>query len=83
MSKIKLFFRGFKKGTKDFGDNIVLIVNVILLSVVYFIGVGLTSILAKLFRKKFLETKISKERKTYWSDLNLRKKPMEEYYRQF
>lgn len=83
MSSVKLFFSGFKKGTKDFGHNITLIINSILLSTVYFIGVGFTSIFAKLFGKKFLETKISRKTKTYWSDLNLKKKPIEEYYRQF
>ncbi len=78
-----VFFKGFKKGMKLFGDNIALIINSILLSVVYLIGVGITSIVAKLVGKHFLDTKINKEAKTYWSDLDLKKKPINEYYRQF
>ncbi len=78
---MKIFFKGFRKGMKRFGNNIVIIINSILLSLVYFIGIGLTSIFAKLFRKKFLE--FEKKNNTYWSELNLKKKPLEEYYKQF
>ena len=83
MKKLKQFFNGFKKGIKDFGENISIIVNSILLTVVYLIGVGITSLFAKIFKKHFLGIKISKKARTYWSDLNLKKKPMKEYYRQF
>ena len=79
---IKQFVKGFKKGMGNFGMNITLIINTILLSFVYLIGVGLTSIIAKIFGKHFLETKLSKK-STYWSNLNLKKKKFEEYYRQF
>jgi len=74
-------FKSFKKGMKNFGDNMAIVVNSVLLSFVYIIGIGLTSIFAKLFGKKFLETKRRSD--SYWSDLNLKKKPIEEYYRQF
>ncbi|MBI2543297.1 MAG: hypothetical protein HYW24_03865 [Candidatus Aenigmarchaeota archaeon] len=77
------FFRGFQKGMKGFGLNISTIVNTVLLSVVYVVGVGLTSILAKISKKRFLEMTISEEKETYWDELNLKKKSMEEYYRQF
>ena len=82
MRELKQFFSGFRKGMKDFSHNIALIVNSVLLSIVYLVGVGLTVIFAKLFRKHFLDMKLSKK-ETYWSDLNLKKKPIEEYYRQF
>lgn len=80
---IKDFFDGFIKGFSMFGKNIALIINTILLFVVYIFGVGSTYIIAKIKGKKFLDTKISKKSKTYWSDLNLKKKKLEEYYRQF
>lgn len=83
MSLLWQFFRGFQKGTRLFGENIAGIVNSILLLVVYVAGVGLTSIFAKIFGKHFLDIETSKERKTYWTDLNLNKKSMEAYYRQF
>ena len=78
---MKLFFKGFKKGMKNFGDKITVIVNTILLTVTYLVGVGLTSIAAKIVGKKFLGKNKSKE--SYWSDLDLKKEPIEKYYRQF
>ncbi len=83
MSDASNFFNGFKKGMQSFGENIIIIVNTAMLFAVYLIGVGLTSIIAKLAKKHFLGGKISKKEKTYWEDLNLKKKPIEEYYRQF
>lgn len=83
MRELKQFFNGFRKGSKNFSYNITVIVNSILLFFVYLIGVGFTSLFAKLFGKHFLDMKLSKKRETYWSDLNLKKKPIEEYYRQF
>lgn len=77
------FFEGFKKGIKEFGENIAIIVNSALLLIVYIIGVGITSMVAKICGKHFLKNKLSKESKTYWTDLNLSKKNMEKYYRQF
>jgi hypothetical protein len=83
MNEIKNFSKGFAQGFKDFGNNISIIVNSVLLLIVYILGVGITSLIAKIFGKHFLEMKLSKKEKTYWSDLNLKKKPIEEYYRQF
>ncbi len=76
------FFSGFRDGMKDFGDNIATIVNSALLLAVYLIGVGLTSIIARIFGKRFLDLR-KESRKSYWRDLNLKKKDIEEYYRQF
>ena len=67
---------------KSIGKIIVIIINSILLTIVYFIGVGLTSIIAKIFKKNFLDLKISKK-KTYWTNLNLKKELIKNYYKQF
>jgi len=83
MRELKQFFNGFMEGMKNFGQGIALIINSVLLTIVYLIGVGFTSIFAKPFRKHFLDMKLSKKKETYWSDLNLKKRPIEEYYRQF
>jgi len=83
MRALKQFFRGFREGSKDFGHSISIIINSILLSIVYLVGVGITSLIAKIFNKHFLDTKISKEKESYWLDLNLKKKSLEEYYKQF
>jgi hypothetical protein len=80
---VKNFLRGLKKGGKEFGDNIAGIVNSVLLSFVYFFGVGITSIFAKIFNKRFLELKIDKSKKSYWEELNLSKEELERYYKQF
>lgn len=82
MTKIMSFIDGFKEGQKIFGETIAIIVNSILLGLVYFFGVGLTSIVSKIFGRKFLDLK-PENKETYWEDLNLDKKKMEEYYKQF
>ncbi len=83
MSNYALFWKGFKRGMHKFGENLTIIVNSSLLFVVYILGAGLTSLCAKIFRKKFLETKLSLRDSSYWSDLHLQKKSLNEYYRQF
>ena len=82
MSEVKKFMTGFKKGQRVFGETIGIIVNSVLLTIVYVSAVGLTSIAAKISGKHFLETKIDEKSGSYWTDLNLGKKPMEEYHRQ-
>lgn len=83
MSYTGQFLKGFRKGMHDFGQTLVIIINSSLLLIVYVIGVGLTSIFAKICGKHFLETKISRKKETYWSDLDLKRKDIESYYRQF
>lgn len=83
MTEIKQFVDGFKKGQKMFGETIAVIVNSVLLTLVYIVGIGITSIVARIFKKKFLETEILFKERSYWNDLNLHKKKLEEYYRQF
>jgi large-conductance mechanosensitive channel len=81
MAKIKDIFEEFMEGSRIFGELISAIINLILLSTVYFIGVGLTSIIARISGKRFLDNKLSN--KSYWKELNLTTRPFEEYYRQF
>ena len=82
MTKIQQFFRGWKKGAKEFSYSIGTSINLFLLLVVYITGIGLTAIVAKLSNKRFLECSKEKE-ESYWSELNTRKTPIENYYRQF
>ena len=83
MKEIQLILKSLKKGMQNFGHDITIIINSTLLLIAYFIGIGITSIFSKLFKKQFLETKISKKEDTYWSDLNLKKQVIDNYYRQF
>jgi len=76
------FFKNFKKGMTTFGNDISTIVNTVLLFVVYVVGIGVTSIVAKIIGKKFLDMKLS-SKKSYWRSLNLKKKSVDDYYRQF
>ena len=83
MNNRKEFFDNLKKGQKNFGEDIANLVNSVLLTFVYIIGVGPTSILGRLFGKNFLNLKPDKNRKSYWEDLDINKRNIEEYYRQF
>ncbi|MBS3132130.1 hypothetical protein J4212_06865 [Candidatus Woesearchaeota archaeon] len=77
------FFLGFKHGMKEFGHCITIIINTALLFFVYIIGVGITSIFAKLMRKEFFPKKPDSGKKTYWEKLELGKEEEDYYYRQF
>ena len=57
--------------------NVAIIANSFIFLIVYIIGVGITSIVAKIFGKSFLDMKLSKKKKSYWSELNLKKQPIE------
>jgi hypothetical protein len=77
------FFYPIKKGFTNFGTNISVIVNVILLTLVYFVGVGSTSLIAKLVNNHFLSLNKPKPGKTYWANLNLRRKDLKDYFKQY
>jgi hypothetical protein len=83
MKSEKNFLKGFKAGFGIFSSNIKIIFNTILLSVVYIFGIGLTALFAKITGKHFLDMRLSGKRKSYWSELGLKKKPVDEYYKQF
>lgn len=59
------------------------VINFILLSIVYFVGIGITSLVGKFLKQKFLIRKLDKELATYWETLDLKAEPIERYYRQF
>ena len=77
------FWKGFKRGASILGLAITTFVNSVLLFFVYIFGVGITSIIGKIAGKEFLDMRVSKKRESYWTDLNLGKEDMEDYYRQF
>ena len=58
------------------------VINFILLAIVYFIGIGFVAIIAKLFRKHFLELK-KQNKKSNWHEHRVEKQPLERYYRTF
>lgn len=82
MIVFRQFLKGFKKGFHEFNNNTALVINFVLLTFIYFIGVGMSFILVKISRKRFLHIEQSNSF-SYWNDLDLKTKPLEEYYRQF
>lgn len=76
------FFKGFKAGFQSFGNNIASAINFVALMIVYIFGVGITSVVAKLTGKKFLDIGI-KNVPTYYITKSIKKEKIENYYRQF
>jgi large-conductance mechanosensitive channel len=81
MEKVKSFLSAFKIGLKSFGEQIALLVNFLLLTVVYFFAIGPTSIIARLNNKKFIDLELRNKDKTYWKDE--KNKEIKNYYQQF
>lgn len=77
----KKIFHAIKKILEPIGKIISSIVNFILLGIVYFVGIGITSIIFKLFGKHFLDLKNNKA--SYWEERNLSKEPIEKYHRMY
>jgi len=83
MVKWKRIFLSLKEGQKKFGECISSIINFLTLSFVYFLGIGTTSLVARLFKKRFIELKPNNCKETYWEESNLGKEKLNEYFRQF
>ena len=81
--RISIFLKGIQNGQKKFGESIAAVINSLLLTFIYFFGVGLTFIFAKIFNKHFLDLKTEPFRKSYWEELNLTKEELNKYYKQF
>ena len=77
------FLEGLKEGVTLFGKTITIVVNTLLLTIVYFTAIMLTSLVAVLMNKHFMNMNISKNKISYWQNYNLKKKSKKEYYKQF
>ncbi|MBT3940945.1 hypothetical protein HOD83_02455 [Candidatus Woesearchaeota archaeon] len=62
------FVQGVKDGFKEFGERVTSVVNFVLLLIVYVIGVGITTILAKITKQKLLDFSFKDGRDSYWVD---------------
>jgi len=83
MNELAGFASGIFEGMKEFGSNISIIVNSLLLLIVYVLGVGASSLAARMLNKKLFDFQISKSRSTYWIDMNMQKQGIAGYKRQF
>lgn len=83
MWKFKQYFSPFTEGMHFFGDRVSAIVNSLLLGVVYFIGIGIPSILARIKGKNFLEVELDRQAASYWRPIHEGNEPLKRYLRQF
>lgn len=73
----------FSEGMRLFGESISAIVNTLLLTLVYIVGIGLTSVVAKMFGKHFLDSSVDREARSYWRETDIGGESLEQQYRQF
>ncbi len=76
------FAKGFLEGFKNFGLYFANVVNFILMFIVYFTAVALTSIAAKLKRKEFLDLGKG-DKETFWIKREPETKSIEKLKRSF
>ena len=82
MMSAKLFFRGFIAGFRGFGKLVADAINLAVLAFVYYIGIGMVSVVAKALGKHFMKLG-RREEKTYWTRTSVGPRDKELYYRQF
>jgi len=63
---MKKIMKEYQKGILFFNKIILNLLNTIILFVVYFIGVGFTKLITKFLNIRTLNTKINKNKKSYW-----------------
>ena len=80
---VKGFFGKIFGAIKFFGEKVATAVNYILLTIVYVLGISVTWLIAKVLRKRFLELKPSRYKKSYWSDVEQVDYTKKENYRSF
>lgn len=66
-------------GQKDFFLDFFALINVVVLSFAYFIGVGLSFLVTKIFFDKMVEEK----KDSYWKDSKLTDQSLDSYLKQF
>jgi Leucine-rich repeat (LRR) protein len=81
-SSFKMFWEGILEGRDSFQSHLSSLPNFIILSGIYFVGISLTSLLAKITKQELLDKEISSV-KSYWKPSLIGNKKMETYYRQF
>ncbi len=79
---MKKYLNSFKTGFQKFSHLVADLVNLVLLGLVYFIGIGLTSIIAKLSKKHFLDLK-QEGKDTCWVDVKSDSQDIDDYYKMF
>ncbi|QQG39505.1 MAG: hypothetical protein HYS81_03930 [Candidatus Aenigmatarchaeota archaeon] len=78
----KEFATGFKSGFQGFGHFVSDVVNFVLLTFVWLIGIGPASVLGKFTGKKFLDMELVM-RESYWVAYVVKTEPLESYEKQY
>jgi len=78
----KKFASGFKKGQGFFTESLSTIVNTVILTLIYIIGVGATSIFVR-GKKRMLHLETEKGKKSYWENIEKKDNTKEGFYKQF
>lgn len=79
----KIYFGSFTKGMNEFNKDLIFIINSVVLLIVYVLFVGITSIIARVFKKHFLHLNISANIDTYWTSTKQNLDSSEDYFKQF
>lgn len=78
----KPFCKGLKEGFEIVGKMIANIINTVLLLVIYFVGIGLAALFVKLAGQDLMPLE-NKDAKSYYSEKNIEKGKIDDYYNQF
>lgn len=79
----RALFQVFQEGFRAGGESISIIINTILLTLLYILGIGATSLGVKIYRKNLLDMKIDTSKHSYWEDHPVSGANIEDYYKQF
>lgn len=79
LEKIKPIYRIWMKGARFIGE----IVNVVLLSVVFYLFFGVAGIILRLMRKDLLDEKIDKSALSYWKKITFDPQDKARYTKQY
>lgn len=71
---ISTIIEGLKEGQALFRDTVSTVINTILLTLAYFIGIPLSLLFSLLKKEQLLDLRSDVESKSFWSELNLEKK---------
>ncbi len=84
MGMVKQFLQGLRQGFAKFMSLLADSINLVLLGAVYLAGVGTTSIIARVFKQKFLDLKPGGSAQTYWQEVSSGRYDARDYfYRMF
>ena len=82
MEKLKSALKSFLKILEKITKPIGIVVSAILLTLVYFVVIGLAAMVGMIFRRDFIDSK-KKGPDTYWKDADFSGSDIKKYYRQY